>query len=190
MDSDHKSQAGFTLIEVLLTTTITGMIIAAIASACYVGIHTTSDDRRSLDQSNAEQIAAHYFVADVQEACDPALSSPTCPRSPNPSTASSSACGSNALFAMDSLSSATGSAADTTVAYVLQSSTLTRLSCAYGSTTVATSTTLATNVTAAAVSYPVTGGCSGQFQLTLTLLGSTLNGTPDYNVTLCAQRRA
>ena len=50
MDSAHRSQAGFTLIEVLLTTTITGMIIAAIASACYVGIHTTSDDRRSLDR--------------------------------------------------------------------------------------------------------------------------------------------
>ncbi len=86
---------------------------------------------------------------------------------------------------MDSVSSATASAADATVAYVLQNSTLTRLSCAYGTTSVASSVPLATNVNTASVSYPVSGACSGEFQLVLSLSGSTLNGTPDYNITLC-----
>jgi hypothetical protein len=72
----------------------------------------------------------------------------------------------------------------------LQSSTLTRLQCAYGSSSVSSSVPLATNVNTAAVSYPVSGACSGQFRLVLSLSGSTLNGTPDYNVTLCARQRA
>jgi len=187
----HRPQVGFTLIEVLITVTITGMIMSVIAMSCFVGIRTTTDQQRSLHQSNAEQLTANWFVADVQAACNPGLTVPTCARSPNPSTASGSACGSTALFTIDSLSSATASGADTTVAYVFQNSLLNRLSCPYGSTSTASTVPLAANVTSAAVSYPASGSCAGQFQLTLTIAGSTLgNGTSDYSFTLCAQRRA
>jgi prepilin-type N-terminal cleavage/methylation domain-containing protein len=191
LHAGHRPQDGFTLIEVLMVVTITGMIMGAIAVACFVGIRTTTDQQRSLHQSNAEQLIAHWFVADVQAACDPGLSSPTCARSPDPSTASGSACGTTALFAIDSFSSATASAADTTVAYVLQNSLLSRLSCPYGSASTASTVPLAANVRSAAVSYPASGSCVGQFQLALTVAGTTLgNGTSDYTFTLCAQRRA
>jgi prepilin-type N-terminal cleavage/methylation domain-containing protein len=191
MPGDLRSQDGLTLIELLVSITITGMIMVAISSACYVGIRTTTGSQRGLDQSNGAQQIAYWFAGDVQSACDPTLNPPTCPRSPNPSTASVSACGASAQFAMDSVSSATAAAADTTVAYVLQGSTLTRLSCAYNSTSVTSSMALAKNIASAAVSYPTSGACSGQFQLAVTLSGTTLgNGTPNYNLTFCAKPRA
>jgi prepilin-type N-terminal cleavage/methylation domain-containing protein len=186
-----RSEEGFTLVELLVAMMISGIIMASIISAVYVGIRTTTGAQRGLDQSNAQQLIAHYFAADVQGACDPALSSPTCPRSPNPTTASGSACGSTAVFAMDSVSSATGITANTTIAYVLQGTTFTRVSCAYGAGAAVSTVPLAANVASAAVSYPVSGSCSGQFQLALTVSGTTLgNGTPDYNLTFCAGRRA
>ena len=171
--------------------TVTGMAMAAIVAACFVGIRTTTSAQRGLDQSNAAQLIAHRFANDVQSACDPSLSTPTCTRSPNPSSGSVSACGTTALFAMDSVSSATAPAADTTVAYVMQGTTLMRVSCPVNGTTATLSRTLATNVTGAAVAYPTAGACAGAFQLTLTLTGTTLgNATPDYNATFCADPRA
>jgi prepilin-type N-terminal cleavage/methylation domain-containing protein len=184
-------QDGFTLVELLVSIAISGIVMASIVSAIYVGIRTTTGAQRGLDQSNAEQIIGNHFTADVQAACDPALSTPTCPRSPNPSTTAGSACGTTAQFAMDSLSTATGTAADTTVAYVLQGSTLTRVSCPYNGTSATTSAVLATNVGSVAVSDPVSGTCSGQVQLAVTVSGTTLGaGTPDYNLTFCARPRA
>src|SRR3954466_14697218 len=131
-----RAQEGFTLIELLVSITITGLILGAIVSATYVGLRTTTDQRRSLEQSNAEQLIATWFTADVQAACNPALSTPTCTRTPNPSVSSGSACGAPALFAIDSVSSPMASAPDTTTAYVLQNSTLSRRTCGYGSTSV------------------------------------------------------
>jgi hypothetical protein len=56
---------------------------------------------------------------------------------------------------------------------------------------VTSSVPLATNVASAVVSYPTTGACKGQFQLALTISGTTNgNGTPDYNLTFCATPRA
>jgi len=186
-----RPEDGVTLVELLVSISIMGIIMTSLVAAIYFGLRTTSDMQRGLDQSNAQQLIAHYFAADVQASCDPALSVPTCTRSPNPSSASTSACGSNALFATDSVSSATGSAADQTVAYVLQGTTLTRVSCAYNATSAASTTPLAQNVASATASYPASGLCSGQFQLALTIAGSTLgNGTPAYNLTFCARRRA
>ncbi len=186
-----RPEDGVTLVELLVSISIMGIIMASLVSAIYFGIRTTAGMQRGLDQSNAQQLIAHYFAADVQASCDPTLSTPTCTRSPNPSSASTSACGSNALFATDSVSSATGSAADQTVGYVLQGTTLTRVSCAYNASSAASTTTLAQNVSSAAVSYPASGSCPGQFQLVLTIAGSSLgNTTPAYNLTFCARRRA
>ena len=186
-----RAQDGFTLVEVLVSISITGVILGAIVSATYFGLRTTTDQRRSLEQSNAEQLLATWFTADVQSACDPSLTTPSCTRNPNPSTSSGSACGVTALFALDSVSSPLASAPDTTTAYVLQNGTLTRRTCDYGSTSVTSNSTLATDVSSATVSYPTSGSCSGRFQLAVTLAGSTLgNGTSAYPFTLCAQRRA
>ena len=187
----RRGEGGFTLAELLVSMSITGIILTSIVSAVYVGIRTTAGAQRGLDQSNAQQLIANYFAADVQAACDPALSSPTCSRSPNPTTTAGSACGSTATFAMDSVSSPTGTAADTTVGYVLAGTTFSRVSCAYGAGAAAATTTLANNVASAAVSYPNSGACSGEFQLALTVSGTSLgNGTPAYNLTFCARRRA
>jgi prepilin-type N-terminal cleavage/methylation domain-containing protein len=191
MHEPTDRESGFTLVELLVTMTITGLILTVIVSAVYVGLRTTSDGQRGLAQSNAEQLAANWFTTDVQSACDPTSSTPTCTRSPNPSTASVQACGSSALFAMDALSTPMATAADTTIAYVLQNGTLSRLTCSLGGTSPTSTTVLASNVKTAAVSYPTSGSCSGQFQLAVTLSGSTLgNGTPDYGFTLCAKGRA
>jgi len=191
MHRPDRAEGGFTLIELLVSISITGVILGAIVSATYFGLRATTDQRRSLEQSNAEQLISTWFTADVQSACDPTLSTPTCSRNPNPSASSGSACGANALFAVDSVSSPMATAADTTTAYVLQNSTLSRLTCAYGSSSVASSSTLYPDVTSAAVSYPSSGSCAGRLQLAVTLRGSTLgNGTSPYSFNLCAQRRA
>jgi hypothetical protein len=73
----------------------------------------------------------------------------------------------------------------------VQNSTLSRVTCAVGATSAASTSVLASNVKTASVSYPSSGACAGQFQLDVTLSGSNLgNGTSDYSFTLCAARRA
>jgi prepilin-type N-terminal cleavage/methylation domain-containing protein len=191
MIMDDRREDGFTLIELLVSMTISGIIIAAVATAAYVGIRTTADNQRGLQQSNAEQLTGNWFISDVQSACDPNVSAPSCPRSPNPASSSTTACGSSAVTAMDTYDSPDSSSPDTTIAYILQSSQLTRVTCAYGGTSAATTSILATNVQSASVSYPTSGSCSGQFQLSVTQSGTTLgNGTSAYTFTLCADPRA
>ena len=167
-----RNQDGVTLVELLVVIGICGFMLTSILTVFMTG-------------------QATWFTADVQSACDPSLTTPSCTRNPNPSTSSGSACGATALFALDSVSSPLASAPDTTTAYVLQNGTLTRRTCDYGSTSVTSNSTLATDVSSATVSYPTSGSCSGRFQLAVTLAGSTLgNGTSAYPFTLCAQRRA
>jgi len=191
MGSREAREGGFTLIELLVSMTIVGIILAAITSATYVGLRTTSDNQRGLQQSNAEQLTANWLLSDVQSACDPTLTSPSCPRSPNPSSASTTACGTAAFTAMDTFSSPNSSTPDTTIAYALQGGQLTRVTCAYGATSAATTTVLATSVSSASASYPTSGTCSGQFRLDVTQSGTTAgNGVSNYTFTVCANRRA
>jgi prepilin-type N-terminal cleavage/methylation domain-containing protein len=192
MNMDGRAEeSGFTLVELLVAMSISGLILGAIVTATYVGLRTTSNGRLGLDQSNAEQLISAWFNSDVQSSCDPSQTSPTCTRTPNPSSSSTSACGSNALFADDVVSSPNSSAADQTIAYVVQGSNLTRLTCAVGGSSPTSTTVLTSNLKTASVSYPSSGACAGQFQLAVTLSGSSLgNGTSDYSFTLCAQRRA
>jgi hypothetical protein len=186
-----RPEDGVTLIDLLVSTSIVGIIMTSLVGAIFFGIRTTADAQRGFDQSNGQQLIATYFAADVQASCDPALSLPTCTRSPNPSTSLTTACGSSAQFAMDTFSSVTSSAADQTVGYVLHGTTLQRVSCASNADSATSTTTLAHNVSSVAVSYPSSGACSGQFQLALTIAGSTLGiGTPAYDLTFCARRRA
>jgi prepilin-type N-terminal cleavage/methylation domain-containing protein len=188
-----RSQDGFTLVELLVAVTINGALLGAIAGACFVGMSATTETRRGLGQSNAEQVIGHWLIADVHSACEPALDAPVCPRSPNPSPATSSACGATVVFALDSLSSLTASAADTTIGYALENGTLTRLSCAYGASAPNASVVMANNVSSAVASYPSTGTCGGRFQFAVTIAGSGVGpnlGRENYIITTCAQPRA
>ena len=187
----ERSEDGFTLVEVLISMTIAGIIMAAITTAAYVGIRATADNQRGLQQSNAAQLTANWFTSDVQSACDPNVSSPSCPRSPNPSSSTTTACGSSAVTAMDTYDSPNSTSPDTTIAYVLQSSQLTRVTCAYGAASAATTSVLATSVQSVTASYPTSGSCSGQFQLAVTQTGTALgNGVSDYTFSVCADPRA
>jgi prepilin-type N-terminal cleavage/methylation domain-containing protein len=190
MRPPHQPQEGFTLVELLIAVVINGLIMSAIASALFVGLRTTTDARRNLGQSNGEQLIAYYFTGDVQSACNPALSAPTCPRTPNPSMSSGSACGTAAQFAIDTFSNPTASAPDVTVGYGLQTGVLTRFTCGYGAASTSSSVTLAEKISSVAVTYPISGACAGRFQLVVTAAGSTEGiGTPAYSFTLCAERR-
>jgi prepilin-type N-terminal cleavage/methylation domain-containing protein len=61
-------EAGVTLIELLITVALMGIVMVALASALFVGFRTTQDTNTSLDQSNAEQLVSLYLTRDVQGA--------------------------------------------------------------------------------------------------------------------------
>jgi prepilin-type N-terminal cleavage/methylation domain-containing protein len=63
-----RSEAGITLIELLVTLSIMGIIMVALTSALFIGMHTTRDTNTSLDQSNTEQLVSRWLAHDVQGA--------------------------------------------------------------------------------------------------------------------------
>jgi prepilin-type N-terminal cleavage/methylation domain-containing protein len=191
MQSTPTKEQGFTLVELLVAITILGIITTALGTALFVGIRASGDDQRNLDQSNAEQLVTYYLSNDVKAACASSVVVPACPRSPNPSTSPVAACGSTAQVAIDTTTSAAAAAADVTIAYVLTGTTLTRVTCAYGTSSATSSRMLTQYVGSLVGSYPASGSCAGLFQLALTISGSTSgNGTPDFPFTVCARRRA
>jgi prepilin-type N-terminal cleavage/methylation domain-containing protein len=187
-----RSETGVTLVELLVSVAILGIIMTALSSALFVGLSASADDHRGIDQSNIEQAFAHYFEADVRAACDPG-GSVTCPRNPNPAVSSSTACGSSApsQFAMDSLSDANGSEADSTVVYALQGGVLQRIECPIGSNSPTSTVNIGSGVTSLTASYPGTGQCAGSFEVVVEVAGSDAGrGTEPYSFLLCARRRA
>jgi type II secretory pathway pseudopilin PulG len=56
-----------TLVELLTTMVILGVIGTVLASTLWLGFRHTRDNQTQLDQSNAEQLTATYFAKDVQE---------------------------------------------------------------------------------------------------------------------------
>jgi type II secretory pathway pseudopilin PulG len=63
-----RDEGGLTLIEVLVTVSLMGFVMAALSSALFVGLRTTHDTQTSLDQSNAEQLITTYVAKDIQAA--------------------------------------------------------------------------------------------------------------------------
>jgi len=191
MTINRRPDSGFTLVELLVAITILGIITTALGTALFMGIRASGDDQRNLDQSNGEQLVGLYASNDIKAACSSAVGAPTCSRSPNPSSSPITACGSPARVAIDTSSSTGVAAADITIAYLLTGTTLTRATCAYGAASIASSRTLAENVGSFVGSYPSSGSCAGQFQMALTIVGSTSgNGTADFPIAICAHRRA
>jgi prepilin-type N-terminal cleavage/methylation domain-containing protein len=63
-----RDEAGVTLIELVLTLSIMGIVMVALTSALMLGFRTTRDSSTGLDQSNAEQLVNLYLTRDVQGA--------------------------------------------------------------------------------------------------------------------------
>lgn len=192
MNRSPDPEAGLTLVELLVSVVILGFLGTALATALFVGIRTTTQNQTSLDQSNSEQILANYLVKDVAAACSPSIAGgPTCTRNPNPSITAGTACGTAVEFAMDILTSATGTSADTTVGYALQSNQLRRVSCPFGGSSATSSVVIARTITSITPSAPTTGPCANQFKVDVTAAGSTTGVTfGPYPYVLCAHRRA
>jgi type II secretory pathway pseudopilin PulG len=64
----RRSEAGLTVVELLVATSVMGILMTALASAVFVGFRSTRDTHTSLDQSNAEQIITTYVTKDIQAA--------------------------------------------------------------------------------------------------------------------------
>jgi type II secretory pathway pseudopilin PulG len=191
MKRPPRPEAGLTLIELLVSVVILGFIGSVLATALFIGIRTTTQNQTSLDQSNSEQLLANYLVRDVAAACSPTIvGGPTCTRNPNPSITAGTACGTAVVFAMDILTNATGTSADTTVGYALQSNQLRRVSCPLGSSSASSSVTIARTITSITPSAPTTGACANQFKVDVTAAGTTTGATyAPYPYVLCAHRR-
>lgn len=63
-----RSDDGFTLVELLLATSITGLLATVIAAAFFVGVQTTDTANERLAGSQGAQIATSFFPADVSSA--------------------------------------------------------------------------------------------------------------------------
>src|SRR5205823_5391884 len=64
----RRHDGGFTLVELLISVTILGILIAAIANAMFVALHATVSANDRLTESNDALVAATYFDDDVQGA--------------------------------------------------------------------------------------------------------------------------
>src|SRR2546423_547612 len=65
--SGHRD-AGFTLLEVLLSTVILVVIIGALAEAIYATAHNSTSSVQRVNESHDVQIASAYLATDVQSA--------------------------------------------------------------------------------------------------------------------------
>ena len=62
----RRNDTGFTLVELLVTVLILGIIISAVGTALFVGLRTTNLTTRRLAEAHDAQLITSYFVTDVQ----------------------------------------------------------------------------------------------------------------------------
>jgi prepilin-type N-terminal cleavage/methylation domain-containing protein len=99
-----RSHAGFTLPELLVSIALMGAVFLALTGALIAGLRHTQGGDTSLRESNALELTAHWFTADVQGAELAAVDDVT------------AGCGGPALVKL------TSPAADRVVAYALTGS--------------------------------------------------------------------
>ncbi len=68
MLTTSQREEGFTLIELIISITILGILMAAVSAAMMVGLSTNATTGTRLDESRDEQFIAAYFSADAQGA--------------------------------------------------------------------------------------------------------------------------
>jgi prepilin-type N-terminal cleavage/methylation domain-containing protein len=65
-----REESGFTLVEILISVTILGILIASVGGALVISLKATDVTKQRLAQSNDVQIASAYLANDVQSASD------------------------------------------------------------------------------------------------------------------------
>jgi prepilin-type N-terminal cleavage/methylation domain-containing protein len=111
---------GFTLVEMLITIILLGVVSTAVAASLFFGIRATSDSHSRIDQSLAEMGVTRFLSSDIYAAEGAVALKGT-----------DASCGAYALKLM-SRSDATKSAPDTTVVWVLMGTDLVRTTCVGG----------------------------------------------------------
>lgn len=66
-----RGQDGFTLVELVITISITGIIMGAVAAALIAGFRITDETNARIGHSHDRHIVAAYFANDVQSASAP-----------------------------------------------------------------------------------------------------------------------
>jgi prepilin-type N-terminal cleavage/methylation domain-containing protein len=184
-------EAGFTLVELLLSIAVLGIVLGSVVAASFVAARTTATSKTRLDDSNDLVVAATYFGDDVQGAQGVTVDSdPLC--GPDDDAVVEFA---GQDFADDS----TLAIATTVVTYVLRGDDavddptfeLHRLSCRADSTGPAYPLTPVTDVTvAAALSGPPTVSCGGAAcGPGFTQVGLSITTDGGFSVTLTGRRR-
>jgi prepilin-type N-terminal cleavage/methylation domain-containing protein len=159
----HRHDAGFTLIELVITVAIMGIITVPLADFMLQYFSTYSDTQTRLSDSHDMQIAAAYFSQDVANTglrdavtFNPQQSIWT-PTSGFPGSYCGQGLGTTmVLMSWDDWSTSGGTGVDTpdSVAYIVENGTLVRAVCS-GGTAVTTSTTIVHNLV-----YPDSGNAT------------------------------
>jgi prepilin-type N-terminal cleavage/methylation domain-containing protein len=183
------TDAGFTLVELLIVIVLESIIVGAIGSAFILLLNNSTTVKENLSRTGDARIAAQYIVNDAGNSSGPetSLSDTTSCPDPNPPVAGTA----SAVVRFDwSTTSSTGVVAPDIVNYVLVSNTLLRRMCVNGTLTY--DTAVATNVASASVACAPTADCSGQpTSITATIVetqGSSAGAAFQYSVTGAFQK--
>ncbi|MDP3713676.1 MAG: prepilin-type N-terminal cleavage/methylation domain-containing protein [Mycobacteriales bacterium] len=131
-----NTQAGFTLLELLVAMSLAGLVFSVVSAAFVVSVDVTEDTNTRLTESQAGAFTSAYFTRDVQSASTISTSTPRCGG------------GSETLVAsMQWTDTATTTTKTYSVDYRLEAGRLTRFLC--GSAT--SSDLVASNLTAASM---------------------------------------
>jgi prepilin-type N-terminal cleavage/methylation domain-containing protein len=210
----HPSDAGFTLVELLISIVILGVVVGPLTGV-VIGFLTSSDSTaRRMNESHDAQMAADYFAQDVQAVGVHDYSDPTKLDKPLlqsvetavAPTAGNYPCGAAGLPAAtvrlawdewDDAAVAAGTPTPVRVAYLVENGTeLHRLVCR-GSATPTSDVVVAHNVVSAAATCATSSGgtsCTGAgtdvpTSVSLSLTIRDPKNTTNYPVTLTGQRR-
>lgn len=159
-----RSEAGVTLVELIVAIAIGGIIMAALSNALIVGFRTTDQTQIRLAESHDTQLVANYFSSDVAStrATDISLA----PGAPAPCGSGVTAGGSNVISLP--FAPRPDGATPLAVAYRKEAGNLVRYKCPPGGA--AQRVVVATNITAAqAVNSTSGSGATEQHTTTLTV---------------------